>query len=271
MDLLRRSLRVLEALAGMEQPAALLTVAAATGLSKANAYRALRSLQDEGYVDHLGRRGYRIGSRSIALASLIGPRPALLQRARPVLSRLAAQAGETATLHLRSGEHRVLVLGTQPAHHRDGRAVHVGERAPLTSGCSGRAILAHLPGKQAEKVIATYAGDGKRAWVEQELESIRTVGYAMSFSENHPHLNGIGKALLDPDDGYPLGSIVFAGPEERLPEQTLRRLAMPLSAACDRLAPRLATVIGPNSSVRLESLNVTIQDFIETDDGDDTP
>lgn len=267
MDLLRRSLRVLEALAGMEQPAALLAVAQATGLSKANAYRALRSLQDEGYVDHLGRRGYRIGSRSIALASLIGPRPALLQRARPVLSRLAAEARETATLHLRSGDHRVLVLGTQAAPDPQGRRVHVGERAPLTSGCSGRAILAHLPAEQARKIIATYAADGRRAGAEQDLHAVRAVGYAMSFSENHPHLNGIGKALLDPDDGYPLGSITIAGPDERLPEQTLRRLAAPLSAACEQLAPRLATVIGPNSSVRLESLDVTIQDFIETDDG----
>jgi len=271
-DVLRRSLRVLEALAGMAQPAGLLAVAAAAGLSKAGAYRVLRSLQDDGYVDHLGRRGYRIGSRSIALASLIGPRPALLQRARPVLAKLAARAGETATLHLRSGDHRVLVLGARPpTPNPDSRQIHVGERAPLTSGCSGRAILAHLPAKQADKVIATYPGDRKRASPEQEFAAIRSAGYALSFSENHPHLNGIGTALLDPDDGYPLGSIVIAGPDGRLPEKTLHSLSAPLIAACNQLAPHLATVLGPNSSVRLESLNVTIQDFIETDDGDSIP
>ena len=68
-DLLRRPLLVLEALAAMEQPASLLAIASAVGLSKAGAYRVLRALQDEGYVDHAGRRGYRVGSRSIALAS----------------------------------------------------------------------------------------------------------------------------------------------------------------------------------------------------------
>jgi hypothetical protein len=34
-------------------------------------------------------------------------------------------------------------------------------------------------------------------------------------------------------------------------------------AACSELAPRLATVLGPNSSVRLESLDVTIQHFLD--------
>lgn len=240
-DLLRRSLRVLETLAGMEQPVGLLALAEATCLSKASAYRALRSLQDEGYVDHVGRRGYQIGSRSIALASLIGPPPGLLQRARPVLFKLAVQAGAVATMHLRSGEHRVLAIGVQPVPNRQGGLpVNVGLRAPLTAGSSGRAILAHLPVKQAEKVIATHARAGKRAWVEHDLDVIRTLGYGVSFSENYPHFNGIGTALLDPDDGRALGSIVIAGTDRRLPEGTLRGLAAPLTAACYQLAPYVA-------------------------------
>lgn len=263
-DILQRSLRVLEALAGMEQPAGLLAIAAAVGLSKASAYRVLRTLQTEGYVDHLGRRGYRIGSRSIALASLIGPRPAFLQRARPVLSKLAVTFHETATLHLRSGEHRVLVLGAEPSTDWQRHRVYPGERAPLTSGCSGRVILAHLPDREAARVIGIHARGRKRAGIERELAAIRADGFALSFSENHPHFNGIGVALLDPDDGYPLGSLAIAGPDERLPEETLRKLAQPLMSSCRELAPHLATVLGPNSSIRLESLDVAIQELVET-------
>jgi DNA-binding IclR family transcriptional regulator len=263
-DLLRRPLRVLEALAGMEQPASLLAVATAVGLSKASAYRVLRSLQDEGYVDHAGRRGYRIGSRSLALASLVGPRPALLQRARPVLTRLAAGAQATATLHLRSGEHRVLVLGAEQNAEPQRRRVHVGERAPLTSGCSGRVILAHLPAEEAAKVVTAHARGRTRKELERELDTIRADGYALSFSENHRHFNGIGAALLDPDNGFPLGSIAVAGPDERMSEDALRRLAPPLMSACNGLAPHLATLLGPNASARLDALDVTIQDFMAT-------
>ena len=261
-DLLRRPLLVLETLAAMEQPASLLAIASAVGLSKAGAYRVLRALQDEGYVDHAGRRGYRIGSRSIALASLVGPRPALLQRARPVLSRLAAMAQATATMHLRSGEHRVLVLGTEQATKLQTRRIHIGERAPLTSGCSGRVILAHLPTEEAGAVVAEHTSGRSRAKLERELDIIRTEGYALSFSENRPSFNGIGAALLDLDTGYPLGSIAIAGPDEQLPERALRTLAAPLIAACDGLAPHFSALLGPNSSARREALDVTIQDLM---------
>lgn len=260
-DLLRRPLLVLETLAAMEQPASLLAIASAVGLSKAGAYRVLRTLQDEGYVDHAGRQGYRIGSRSIALASLVGPRPALLQRARPVLSRLAAMARATATMHLRSGEHRVLVLGTEQITEPQMRRVHIGERAPLVSGCSGRVILAHLPAAEADAMVAEQASDS-RAKLERELDVIRTDGYALSFSENHLSFNGIGAALLDVDTGYPLGSIAIAGPDEQLPEGALRALARPLIAACDGLAPYFSALLGPNSSAPREALDVTIRDLV---------
>lgn len=263
-DPLRRSLRVLEALAGMEQPASLLDVTAAVGLSKASTYRVLRALQDDGYVDHLGRRGYRIGSRSVALGSLIGPRPNLVKRARPVLSRLAAAAGETTTLHLRSGEHRVLVLFAEPDPHPHPIEVRLGERAPLTSGCSGRAILAHLPTEEATDVIDRHVRGRTRARLERELESIRSTGYAMSFRENHAQFHGISAALLDPDDDRPLGSIAIAGIDRRLPEDALRRLGRPLSAACRQLAPHLATILGPNSFSGLEALDVTIQTLVDS-------
>lgn len=253
---------MLETLAAMEQPASLLAIAAAVGLSKAGAYRVLRTLQDEGYVDHAGRQGYRIGSRSIALASLVGPRPALLQRARPVLSRLAAMAQATATMHLRSGEHRVLVLGAEQIDKFQAKRVHIGERAPLISGCGGRVILAHLPVEEAGAVVAEYTSGNSRTKLEQELEIIRADGYALSFSENHRSFHGIGAALLDLDTGYPLGSIAIAGPDEQLPEGALRTLARPLIAACDGLAPHFSALLGPTSSARREALDVTIQDLV---------
>lgn len=261
-DLLRRPLLVLETLAAMEQPASLLAIASAVGLSKAGAYRVLRALQDEGYVDHAGRRGYRIGSRSIALASLVGPRPALLERARPVLSRLAAMAQATATLHLRSGEHRVLVLGAEQGSKVLTRRIHIGERSPLTSGCSGRVILAHLPADEAGAVMSELATGRSRGKIERELDVIRADGYALSFSENRLSFNGIGAALLDPDTSYSLGSIAIAGPDDQLPEAVLRTFARPLIAACDGLAPHFSALLGPNSSARREALDVTIQNLV---------
>jgi len=163
---------------------------------------------------------------------------------------------------LRSGEHRVLVLRAEPNADPKRQPVRIGERAPLTSGCNGRVILAHLPAEQAAEVISTHARGRRRVELERELVTIRADGYALSFSENHRHFNGIAAALLD--DGHPLGALSIAGPDERLPEGALHRLAQPLKSACTQLAPHLANVLGPNSTLRLESLDVTIQGFVET-------
>ena len=258
-----RALRVLETLAGLQQPASLPAIADKAQLSKSKAYRVLRGLQDHGFVDHAGHSGYRIGSRAIALATLIGPRPALLQIARPLLARLAAQSSETVTLHLRSAEHRVLVLAAEPPSNPMRGLPTIGERSPLTSGCVGRAILAFLPRNEAEQIIRAHSPQSVGRRLPALLARIREQGYALSFSDNHTDLNGIAAPLLDPVDGTALGSIAIAGVDRRLPEETLLRLSAPLRAACADLAPRLATVLGPNSSIRLESLDVVAQEFLD--------
>lgn len=260
-----RSLRILETLAGLQQPAPLNTIAERAGLTRTKAYRVLRELQDHGYVDHIGRSGYRMGARAVALASLVGPRPVLLQRARPVLIRLAADAGETASLQLRSGAHRVIVLSADPPGAPVRRATRIGERSPLTSGCGGTAILAFLPAPQVDDVLVAQQAHAVRP---EYLRRIRRQGYAISQSANHQELNGVAAPVLDPDSGHALGSVAIAGHASRLPEPVLHRLATPLLAACGELGPRLATVLGPNSSVRLESLDVTIQDVLDTHGAD---
>lgn len=257
-----RALRVLETLAVMEQPAGLPSIAGTAGLPKSKAYRALRSLQDQGFVDHVGRSGYRIGSRSLALAAMIGARPAVQQCAQPFLTGLATIASATAGLHLRSGAHRVLVLGAQAPHQPLGAAIEVGERAPLTSGCSGQVILAHLPAEEADALIKSRPARASAPDLAF-LAQIRDRGYAVSFSDNYPGLNGVAAPLLDPADGYPLGSVTIAGPQARLPESVLRRLSVPLVTACAKLAPKLARLLGPNSSQPRPPLDVTIQELLE--------
>ncbi len=86
---------------------------------------------------HAAGSGYWVGSRSHALASLIGPRPAVLRRARPVLSpssrtrrrryraippqRNAPSAGVrrgTQAPHPRAGNHSGPARRASAAHHR---------------------------------------------------------------------------------------------------------------------------------------------------------
>ncbi|GAA4383704.1 IclR family transcriptional regulator [Tsukamurella soli] len=252
-----RGLQVLEALAGMRQPAGLSAVAARVGLSESQTFRVLRDLEQGGYLDHLGRNGYRVASRSVALAALIGPRPALLRAVYPVVTRLAQVTREAAVLHLRSGGYRVLVLGVPaPARPTVDPAGVLGERSPLVSGASGRIILAYLP-------AAELAGMDLGGITTDQLRVTRERGYETSFGENHPGIAGISAPLLAYPGGVDgdeqptvLGAITVAGPSARLGAGDFTRVLGPLLAACRDLAPRLSAVLGPDPGATIEALDL---------------
>lgn len=126
-----RSLVLREILAGMEQPVTLPALAERSDAPVSRTYRMLRALQYEGFVDHVGRQGHRLGARSLGLGALLGPWPELRAPARPVLVRLPGRTSLSARLHVRSGHDRVLLLAAVPPHdqdpsHRNGRAGRPG-------------------------------------------------------------------------------------------------------------------------------------------------
>lgn len=231
----------------MEQPAGLRAIVGRAGLSESQVFRALQALEREGYVEHVGRRGYRIGSRSVALAAMIGPRPAVMRTVYPAVSHLVSTTGHSVAMHLRSGLDRVLVLGVPAPHTPIRDTISPGERSRLNVGCSGRVILAHLSEREANAITPAVAAE--------RLRGIRERGYDISCGEYHPGINGIAGPLLE-DDGTPLGSISIVGPADRLPETALERLAGPLLSACQELSPRLANLLGPNPGTTIKALDL---------------
>lgn len=253
-----RGLQVLEALAGMRQPTPLPAVAGRVGLSESQTFRILRQLEHAGYLEHLGHSGYRLAGRSVALATLIGPRPALLRAIYLVITRLAHTTGEAVVLHLRSGTTRVLVLGVPaPSGPILDPAGLQGERTPLITGASGRVILAYLP--PAELATMDLGGI-----TPEQLTAIRDLGYETSRGENHPGINGVSAPLLAypagvrGDDGQPiaLGSVTIAGPQKRFTASHLSHVRTPLLGACRDLAPRLAAILGPDQGTTIRALDL---------------
>ncbi|TDL07499.1 transcriptional regulator [Mycolicibacterium obuense] len=240
-----RGLLVLEILAGMSQPASLRDIAARAGMSQSYTFRLLRALEVEGFLHHLGRSGYRLGSRSVALAAVIGPRPALLRLLFPAVARLATSSGLAVVVHLRAGASRVLILGVPaPSGAIVDPAGALGERSPLARGASGRVILAHTPEAESSQIAVDHD-------VRATFPAIRERGYEMSFGENHPGINGISAPLLAhrDDEALPptaVGSLTVAGPAAELTAEKMTRIAPELIRTSSALGPRVAASLGPN-------------------------
>ena len=178
----------------------------------------------------------------------------MLRAVYPVISRLALNTGEAVVLHLRSGPNRVLILGVPaPSGPIVDPAGLLGERSPLVAGASGRIILAFLPDSERSTMDLDGLNSG-------QLDAIRDRGYEISYGENHPGINGISAPLLAyPMDGAPptvFGAITVAGPASRLGTGDLSRVLTPLLGACRDLAPRLASILGPDPGAVISSLDL---------------
>ena len=224
----RRALRLIEAVLSVHEPVGLDDLAKMVNLSKSTCYRLVRVLQEELYLDRAESGGYRVGSRLVGVAAAVLSQAPLYQSARPALRALAEAAGETATLHVRSGNRGVLVLGVESTGQVLRRAATVGETTWLGQGSSGLAILAHLAAADADPVIA-QAEDP--AALRETLAEVRRDGYKMSFGANHPGVHGIAAPV--PSAGM---SVAVSGPAERWTEERMRAFSGRLLNACAELS-----------------------------------
>ncbi|CCK25024.1 hypothetical protein BN159_0645 [Streptomyces davaonensis JCM 4913] len=238
----RRALRLIEAVAASRSPVGLQELADTMGLSKPTAYRLLRVLQEESYLTRAESGGYRIGTQLMALAAQVMPRADVFVEARPTLQALAGLSGETATLHLRAGDEAILVLGVESSHDLR-RAARLGSATPLHRGCSGQAILAHLPAREASALLKRASEHADTSEIDRELGAVRAQGYALSEGANHPGLTGIAAPVLTPA-GQPAASVAVSGPSARWTAERAREFADILAEHCNRLsglfAPSLA-------------------------------
>ena len=232
----RRALRLLEALAATGPYQSLDELGEATGLSKSTAYRLLRVLQDESYVDRAEHGGYRLGSRLIGLAAAALPQLDLYATVRPQLRELAQLSGETVTLHRRAGDLGILVLAAENEAHSLRRVARIGEASQLVRGCSGLVILANLDDEDRGGVIERRVPPSDRAALGERLGDIRHRGYASSAGENHPGVNGMAVAIAATNGTALATSIAVSGPADRWTRQRMAEFARELRRAADDLS-----------------------------------
>ncbi|HEX5289796.1 MAG TPA: IclR family transcriptional regulator [Streptosporangiaceae bacterium] len=251
----RRAGRLMEIVATAGRPAPLEWIGEQAGLSKSTAYRLLRALQDEGWLERAGRAGYQAGPRLIRLAAAIDPGHDITERARPWLESLASVTAETASLNVRDGNWAVTVTGAESTKHALHRAVQVGHRMPLARGCTGLAILAWLPAaeqEQAARELAAgeYISQADVDGLGRRLSTIARDGFVRSSEENHPGLAAVAAPVFMGTGGPVVGSIAVGGPVGRWTREAIDASVPDLLRACAELSASLAETQAAASAAR---------------------
>jgi DNA-binding IclR family transcriptional regulator len=195
-------------------------LAARTGFYKSTILRLIASLERAGFVRRLADGRYQIGPAPLWFAGVYQRSFRLADIVLPVLRRLAADTGETASFYVRDGAGRVCLHRVE-GEHAVRAVVREGDRLPLGRGAAGRVLLA----------FAGAAG--------ADYDTVRAQGYAISAGEVTADVASIAAPVFGAD-GALGGAVNLSGPANRIAAAA----QAPLIAATRAAAAELTRMLG---------------------------
>lgn len=205
-------------------------IARALDLPKAVAHRILKEFAAGRFLsfDETSKK-YSLGPRALTLGLAALRTLDIPEAARPYMEQLVEATGETSTLSMRQGWTRIYI--DQVVSPREVRmTVSLGTQHALYAGSSSKSILAALPFDDVEEYLAhtelasiTQLTIVNRKMLLDDLQEIRTRGYAISMGERQVAAGSVAAAIHD-SVGNVWGSISLCGPRDRFDIEACARL-----------------------------------------------
>ena len=177
-----------------------------TGLSRATAHRLATALEVHGFVRRATDGRFALGPRLVALGSVAAAGWSLTEAARPALSALRDQTGESAQLYVRDGDARVCIASLQSPH---------GLRTIVATGA----------------VLALDQGSGGRVLTGE----VGPEGWVASVAEREAGVASVSAPVID-REGRVVAAVSVSGPLERLTHDPGAAHGPAVAAAAARIA-----------------------------------
>jgi IclR family acetate operon transcriptional repressor len=243
IDSLNRGIDLLEILAERDS-VKLAALPELLDISRATAFRVLKTLQERGYVEHVAAQSaYRLGPAALLLSKR-SQSVAIIRIARPVLQDLAQRTGETVNLAMfRAG--RLVYVEIVDGRHALRMSASLGQAVPMHSTALGKAILALLSEERQGALLGAppwseYTPSTKTTWRELRTDVRRAAsrGYALDLQEMDEGAVCVGAAIQGAG-GEPLGGISVSGWAQRLGPKARTEIGESLSDRCRQISAEL--------------------------------
>lgn len=223
-----RALAVLNAVAEAEDVGTN-ELARRTGINPSTVSRLLATLAARGFVRHVEETGrYQLGPRLVQLGSAALAGLDLRELARPVLTSLAAETGETATLSV-PGEPDAITIDFVQSSSSVQSVARVGRPSVAHATATGKVALAfgvaELP-PVALKVYTDRTITDRDALV-RELSEVRERGFAEALREREDDLNAIAAPVFDVR-GQLVAIVGVQGPASRFDAAAVQQASITL-------------------------------------------
>lgn len=224
--------RVLHVLAGVARagkPVSAKQIAAMVQQPVSTVYRHLASLKKWGLLqEHMNSGTFEPGPTGVQLAWGFDQNSNLISQSREEISSLVQRSGESVGLLVPINGQMVCIAmeeSDQPLRC----SFTKGRAHPLLKGASAKSLLAFMPRKLQQKLIADQLGDKSEEALalEAQLEEIRRRGYCISESEVDLGVWGVSVPIMT-SNGRLEGTITLMAPALRVGarEQELVRMTV---------------------------------------------
>ena len=221
VDAVNRALSILTCFGDRDERLSLTEISKRTGLYKSTVLRLIESLELRGFLVRHEDRGYSLGSELMRLGALYARQFRLEDRVRPLLVRLVAETGESASFYRREGARRIcLFRSDSPSSIRD--HIREGDIVPLDKGAGGRVLKAFW---------------GKSPADLHDL--VQDLPY-MSFGEYDTERASAAVPVFGLDDAL-IGALTVSGPASRFTPDRAERIRTAILGAARELSLTLGS------------------------------
>jgi DNA-binding IclR family transcriptional regulator len=237
-----RAISILQVLA-RHGAAGVTEIAGELGAHKSTVFRLLATLEARGLVEQNAERGrYQLGYGVVQLAAGATKKHDLSLLSRTICHQLAETVRETVNVAIHDG-HAVISIDQVIGSAAVTTVNWVGQRTPMHATSAGKLFLAHMPGEQADAILAegleryTPHTIVDPAALKQQLVRARERGYACTVEEHEVGLAAVA-APIRSLDGQVVAAVTVSGPIFRLNEDTIPHVAQHVLAAAAEISQR---------------------------------
>jgi DNA-binding IclR family transcriptional regulator len=252
---LDRIVAILDLLSASDCSLSLAEICQRMELRKSTAHRALMALEQTGMIERAPLSRYRLGLKLYDMGSRAVEQIDLRSRVRPFVRKLALGVAETVHLGLLHKTRVVYVDKIEPINRRVCISSRTGTSNPVYSTSLGKAILAFLPGEEAQKVISAidFVGFTSKTITSEgdlidALARVRRRGYAVDDEEMEIGTRCIGAPIMD-SVGLPIAAISVSGSATRLSAHCVPGIAERVMLCAREISAALA--LQPVKNVRI--------------------
>lgn len=229
-----RTLDIIEYVVAHERPLVAQEIATALGIPVSSLSYLLATLVERNYLLRDGRR-YSAGP-GLQRLQTGGGGFSLAERAAPLVRTLRVQLNETVSFFVRSAWD-VEAIATETSEQALRYSINTGERLPMHTMASGKALLAALPDDELDRYFAetervrfTPSTITQEKQLRRQIEEIRRSGIATTDEEYSLGIQGIGRVVTV--GGEPIGALSVAIPKARCNPAIRERVIDMLVRSC---------------------------------------